>query len=70
MQERFIYSLTDWTVERRADGWYYVQWANRQRKENWRGPYGSEASVAMMIARELSREIAERYQRQVGGRAA
>jgi hypothetical protein len=40
----------------------------RHSNGDWRGPYSSEASVAMMIARQLRREIAERYQRQVNGR--
>ena len=67
--ERFIYALTDWTVERRATGWYFARSANRHSKDDWRGPYSSEASVAMMIARQLHREIVERYRRQVNGSA-
>ena len=68
--ERFIYALSDWTVEKRASGWYYARSANRHNAGDWRGPYRSEASVAMMIARQLRREIAKRYQHQVNGRAA
>jgi hypothetical protein len=67
--ERFIYALSDWTVEKRAGGWYFAQSAKRHRNDDWRGPYRSEASVAMMIARQLRREIALRYQHQVNGRA-
>ena len=67
--ERFMYALTDWTVEKRASGWYFSRSANRHGKDDWRGPYRSEASVAMMIARQLRREIVERYQHQVNGRA-
>ena len=68
--ERYIYALADWTVEKRANGWYFSRSANRHRKDDWKGPYSSEASVAMMIARQLRREITERYQRQVNGNAA
>ena len=68
--ERYIYALADWTVEKRADGWYFSRSANRHSKGDWRGPYRSEASVAMMIARQLRREITERYARQMRGRAA
>jgi hypothetical protein len=67
--ERYVYALTDWTVEKRERGWYFARSANRHSNGDWRGPYRSEASVAMMIARQLCREIAERYQRQVNGRA-
>ena len=66
--ERYVYALTDWTVEKRERGWYFARSANRHSSGDWRGPYRSEASVAMMIARQLRREIAERYQRQVNGR--
>jgi hypothetical protein len=67
--ERFIYGLSDWTVEKRTAGWYFSRYRNRQNKADWKGPYSSEASVAMMIARQLRREITERYERQVNGRA-
>jgi hypothetical protein len=67
--ERFIYALTDWTVEKRATGWYFARSAMRHSTGDWCGPYRSEASVAMMIARQLRREIALRYQHQVNGRA-
>jgi hypothetical protein len=63
--ERFIYALCDWTVEKRAGGWYFSRSRSRHSKDDWRGPYRSEASVAMMIARQLRREIVERYARQV-----
>ena len=67
--ERYVYALTDWTVEKRERGWYFARSANRPTNGDWRGPYCSEASVAMMIARQLCREIVERYQHQVNGRA-
>ena len=68
--ERFIYALADWTVEKREGGWYFSRSANYHSKGDWKGPYGSEASVAMMIARQLRKEITERYERQTRGRAA
>ena len=67
--ERFIYALSDFTVEKRAGGWYFARSAKRHSNGEWRGPYRSEASVAMMIARELRREIVERHACQVNGRA-
>ena len=67
--ERFVYALTGWTVEKRGQGWYFAQSAKRHRYGDWHGPYRSEASVAMMIARQLRQEITERYARQVNGRA-
>ena len=62
--ERFIYARTGFTVEK-----YFARSANRHSNGEWRGPYRSEASVAMMIARHLRREIVQRYQHQVNGRA-
>ena len=67
---RYIYALTGWTVEKREGGWYSSRSANYHSKGDWTGPYGSEASVAMMIARQLRKEITERYERQSRGRAA
>jgi hypothetical protein len=66
-RERYIYALTDWTVEKRANGWYFARYRNRHNSSDWRGPYSSEAIVAMMIARQLRPEIAERYERQIRG---
>jgi hypothetical protein len=68
--ERYIYALADWTVEKREGGWYFTRSANRHNRGDWRGPYSSEASVAMIIARQLRKEIVSRYERQNQGRAA
>jgi hypothetical protein len=65
--ERFIDALADWTVEKRADGWHFTRSANRRARRDWRGPYRSEATVALMTARELRKEINERYRRQTRG---
>ena len=68
--EWFIYALADWTVEKRADGWYFARSANCHSRRDWKGPYSSVDSIALMIARQLRREITERYERQSRGRAA
>ena len=68
--ERYIYALADFTVEKRGDGWYFARSARRHTGGDWKGPYRSEASVAMMIARQLRREISERHRRQLNGSAA
>lgn len=68
--ERYIYALSAFTVEKREGGWYYARSAVRHAKEDWKGPYKSEAAVTTAIARELRREISERYKRQLAGRAA
>jgi hypothetical protein len=59
-----IYALDMWTVEKRPTGSYFSKSAYHGDKHDWRGPYSSEFSVTLMIARELRREIFKRYQRQ------
>ena len=39
--ERFIYALSDWTVEKRGDGWHFARSANRHTRSDWKGPYTS-----------------------------
>jgi hypothetical protein len=68
--ERYISALADWTVKKRANGWYFSRSRNRHNASDWKGPYSSEASVAMMIARQLHHEIVERYERQFNGSAS
>lgn len=55
-----IYLLSEYTVEHRSDGWYFGPTSRYDDKENRKGPYGSIASVTLVIARELKREIAKR----------
>jgi hypothetical protein len=55
-----IYALAGWTVERRARGWYMRR---TSYDEPWLGPYSSEASVSLMIARRLRKELLFRDQR-------
>ena len=57
---RPVYALQGFTVERRPRGWFFTRTYVRGDKPEWRGPYRSEASVTLMIARELKREINKR----------
>jgi hypothetical protein len=43
-----------------AEGWFFTRTARFDDKPEWRGPYSSLASVALMIARELKRELTKR----------
>lgn len=56
------FMLQTWSVQRRANGWYVGKPTTRFDKERpmWRGPYSSAASVSLMIARELKKEILRR----------
>lgn len=67
---RCVYALSDWTVEKRENGWYFSRTARRHNRDDWKGPYGSEASVSLMIARELRKEIARRLERDNAWRSA
>ena len=57
---RRVYRLADFTVECRPKGWFFTRTARFDDKEEWRGPYSSMASVTLMIARELKREMTKR----------
>ena len=57
---RRTYALSDYTAENRGGKWYYWKTARYGDKEEKRGPYSSIASVTLMIARELKREIGKR----------
>lgn len=57
------YALADFTVEGRGNKWYYWRTARYGDKEDRRGPYGSIASVTLMIARQLRRDITKREDR-------
>jgi hypothetical protein len=45
----------------RPTGWYFSKSAYHGDKHEWRGPYASEFSVTVMIARELRKEIKKRH---------
>ena len=55
---RRVYMLDNFTVERRPKGWFFCRTGHE--KEKWRGPYTSVASVTLMIARQLRREVERR----------
>jgi hypothetical protein len=55
---KHVYALANFTVELRQRGWFY--WPTYGEKSEAKGPYGSMASVTLMIARELKREITKR----------
>jgi hypothetical protein len=54
---RRIYALQSWTVEKKARGWYIRR---TDHDEPWRGPYTSEISACLTIARFLKRELIKR----------
>ena len=54
---RRVYALETYTIERKAKGWFYKKtYAN----DEWHGPYSSEFSVCLMVARQLRRELVKR----------
>jgi hypothetical protein len=53
-----VYALANFTVELRAKGWYF--WRTYGDKSDTKRPYSSEASITLMIARQLRREIVKR----------
>ena len=52
------YALADFSVELRPRGWYFGRQYDPPVK--YRGPYNSVASVTLMIARQLRREVERR----------
>lgn len=58
--EKRVYALAEYTVEHRTDGWYFGRTSRYGGKEERKGPYCSVASVTLVIARQLKREIAKR----------
>ena len=59
---RSTFALNSWSAELRSNGWYYGD-TYRDEKSQFRGPYTSIASVTLMIAREMTKEISRRQQR-------
>lgn len=51
------YMLGTFTVEKRAGGWFFK---NSYADDDWHGPYSSEMSVCLMIARQLKKELLKR----------
>ena len=52
-----IYALDSWTVEKKRRGWFIKR---TYSTDDWRGPYRTEMSACLMIARHLCREIVRR----------
>lgn len=59
---KMTFALASWTAEQRAAGWYYGD-TYGDEKAAYRGPYSSLASVTLMIAREMTKEVTRRQQR-------
>lgn len=53
-----VYQLGTYTVELRAKGWFF--WPSYGDKADAKGPYSTPTSVALMIARQLGKEITKR----------
>jgi hypothetical protein len=60
-----VYALADYTVECKANGWYFARAARFGERHEMKGPYASVASLTLMIARELKREISRRDERRL-----
>jgi hypothetical protein len=58
MQTDRRYALADYMVERRQNGWYFGRQFGPPR--SYLGPYASIASVALMIARQIRKEVERR----------
>jgi hypothetical protein len=56
------WALGHWTAEQRGNYWYYGD-TYRDRPDQFRGPYSSLTSVTLMVAREMTKEIARRRER-------
>ena len=57
---RRIYALADYTVERTSKGWYFGRTSRFGDMHAMKGRYSSERRVAIIIARELKKEIEKR----------
>ncbi len=54
------YLVGAYVVERTSRGWVYCLSAHEKEKGAWSKPYSSVASVTLMIARQLRREVERR----------
>jgi hypothetical protein len=57
------FALNHWTAEQRGNGYWYYGDTYRDRPDQFRGPYSSMASVTLMLAREMMKEIVRRQER-------
>ena len=63
--DKFTYALGQYTVERRANGWWISRtWlASAGEKPEWKGPFATIETACLSIARRLATEIADRHTR-------
>ena len=54
------YLLGVYTVEWTTKGWQFCRSGHEREKDAWSRPYSSIASVTLMVARQLQKEIARR----------
>jgi hypothetical protein len=52
-----VYALESWTVEKKRRGWFIRR---TYETDAWRGPYHTETSACLMIARHMRKEIVRR----------
>ena len=57
---RRVYALADYAVERASKGWFYGRTSRFGDQHTMKGPYSTDRSVALMIARKLIKEINKR----------
>ena len=53
-----IYALSGYTVEKRQKGWFLRR--TDRDEEPWRGPYSTDTSACLTIARLLKKELVKR----------
>ena len=52
-----IYALESWTVEKKRRGWFIKR---TNFADEWRGPYRTEISACLTIARLMHRDLIRR----------
>jgi hypothetical protein len=54
---RRVYALAGFSVQYRVSGWFFKR---TDYDDEWRGPFSSEISVCLMLARALCKELKKR----------
>ena len=52
-----VYAFASFSIKCQNARWYYRK---TDSNEDWKGSYGSEISVVLMIARDLNKEVRKR----------
>ena len=52
-----VYALASWTVKSSGRGWFVRK---TDSADEWRGPYRTETSACLIIARHLKKELVKR----------